>query len=612
MLKQLGEQDASFLYLETTETPQHVGGMSIVELPAGYKGNFYEDFKAHIGSRLHLIPMLHTKLVPLPFDIDHPFWIDDPDVDLNYHVRHLSLPKPGRISQLEQLIGRVHSNFLDRTRPLWEFYVIDGLESGHVAIYTKIHHAAMDGASSQLLIQTMYDPTPVPRRMPPPPPKQGDEKSKVEIEEVLRGIAAHFLRQEIRAIQFIPDVLKAWANLVLPDVKTLRYDKGIHLPQVTPKTLINCAITSQRAYAVRTLSLSRVKKLAKAADVKLNDIVLELCSTALRRYLLDKDALPHDAMTALVPVSMHKSGDTEMNNQNVMFVCNLATDLPGAVERLHAIRESSTEQKKFLSNVRNALLPDLSIIGSGALMRGMVEMYSRAKLADRLPPVGNLFISNVPGPPIPLYIAGAKILTMYPCSIPFHGTALNITVHSYIDSLDFGLTACRRAVPDVTDIADHIVDALSELEAAINGLPVPVAIPATKARSAAEQATEKAARKSGVVGKAKTSTATDKPKAATTTKALAKPTTAPKVTKAPAKPAPAAKAVKKAKPVAASKSGAAKDAVQRAVSAAAKAEEAFENVSAAAVSAAVKEGPKEGTVDSTPQQVPAAPGTQGS
>ncbi len=468
MLKQLGEQDAGFLYLETSETPQHVGGVSLVELPPGYTGDFFQDYKQHIASRVHLIPMLHMKLVPLPFDIDHPFWTDDPEMDIDYHIRRLTLPRPGRISQLEQLVGRLHSNFLDRSRPLWEFYVIDGLESGQVALYTKIHHAAMDGGSSAVLISTMYDLSPVPRQLPAPPPKDKNAKTKVDINEVLQGVAAHFLRQEIRLIQFIPDLLKTWANLTLPDIQTLKYDKGLHLPRRTPKTLFNVGITSQRAYAMRSIPLGSVKKLASQAGVKLNDVILAICSGALRRYLLDRDGLPKDPMTAMVPISLHKPGDTEMANQNAMFICNLATDIDDPYDRLMAIRESSTEEKKLLSNVRNALMPDLSVIGAGALTRGMAELYSRAKIADRLPPLTNLTISNVAGPPVPMYIAGAKLLSMHPCSIPFHGSAVNITVESYAGALDFGLIACRRTVPDVTEIADHLVDALSELQEAVN------------------------------------------------------------------------------------------------------------------------------------------------
>lgn len=541
MFKQLGEQDASYLYLETPETPQHVGGVSLVELPPGYQGDFFEDYKRHIASRIHLIPMLHQKLVQLPFDIDHPFWADDDEVDVDYHIRHQTVPRPGRISQLEELVGRLHSNFLDRSRPLWEFYVIDGLESGQVAIYTKIHHAAMDGAASQNLIAMMYDPTPQPRVFPPPERKPGG-KEKVDIPEVLRGMAGHFLRQEVRALQYLPEVLKAWAKVVLPDAETLQYGKPVLPPLRTPQTLFNVGITSQRTYAMRTLPLSRFKRVAKAADAKLNDVVLAVCAGALRRYLQGRNALPKAPMTAMVPVSLNAPGEPAQANQNAAVLCSLATDVADPLKRLALIREGMLDQKRLLSNIKNALLPDLSFVGSGALVRGMVDLYRRAKLADRLPPLANLVVSNVAGPPVPLYIAGARLLSFYPCSIPFHSTALNITVESYCDSLDFGLIGCRRTVPDLAELADHLGEELGALEQALAARDAPaparaarVAKPALPAAAPARPVAKRPAAK-------KPATRVAKPAA----KAVAKP-----AAKAVAKPAAPRAATRKAKATAA-------------------------------------------------------------
>ncbi len=480
MFKQLTEQDASYLYLETPETPQHVGGLSLVELPAGYQGEFYEDYKRHIGERVHLVPLLHQKLVDLPFDIDHPFWSDAGAIDLDYHVRHQTLPRPGRISQLEELVGRLHSNFLDRSRPLWEFYVIDGLESGQVAIYTKIHHAAIDGASSQTLAAAMYDPTPEPRKVPAPAASTADPPPGLE--QMLRGVGEHLARQEIRALQYVPDVLKAWAQLVLPDVQTLRYERAVLPPLRPPHTLFNVAITSQRSYAVRSWKLARFKRIARQAGATLNDVVLAVCAGALRRYLQDKDALPAKSLTAMVPVSLHTPGEPAQGNQDAALLCTLATDEADPPRRLQRIHEAMSDQKRLLGNIRNTLLPDLSFLGSGALLRGMVDLYRRAKLADRLPPWSNLVISNVPGPAVPLYIAGARLLSMYPCSIPFHGSALNITVQSYGEQLDVGLTACRHAVPDVAELADLMGHSLAELERTSDAPPPPSVKPATAAR----------------------------------------------------------------------------------------------------------------------------------
>lgn len=466
MLKQLSEQDASYLYLETAETPQSVASVILVEPAQGYCGDFYENYKKHVAERMHLAPILRLKLMPLLFDLDHPFWIEEENLDIDYHIRRHTLPKPGRVADLETLIGRLHSNFLDRSRPLWEFYVIDGLADGRVALYTKLHHTCMDGASSKALIAAMYDQVPA-GRVIPPPPSPGPKGGKAVAKEVLKGIAAHFVRQEIRAIQFVPEVLKAWAKLALPDPQTLEYTSAPKPPPRTPKTIFNVAITSQRAYAMRTLPFKTMKRIAKQAQCKLNDIVLAVCSGALRRYLLDKDALPAKTMTALVPVALPQPEGSMDANHNSLYICSLATDIADPYARLIAIRESSSAQKALLGNIKNALLPDLSVIGGGTLMRGIVDLYRRAKIADRMPPLGNLVISNVAISPAPLYIAGARIDSFNPCSIPFHGTALNITVQSYCDSMDFGLIACRRAVPDVGTLGDYLETELDDLDIAV-------------------------------------------------------------------------------------------------------------------------------------------------
>ena len=464
MLKQLSDQDASYLYLETAETPQHVGGLNLVEIPAGYRGDFFEVYKAHIKSRMHLIKFMHSKLLELPFDFDRPFWVEDESIDLDYHVRHESLPKPGTMPMLEELVGRLHSGLLDRSRPLWEFHVIDGLESGNIAIYTKIHHAAMDGASSQLLVTTMYDASPEPRTLPA---ASESEREAPGLESIVQGVFAHLVRQEIRAVQFVPELMKAWTNIFLPNLETLRFDPFPKRLR-TPHTLFNVDITNQRLYAARSLELSALKRLSKATGTTLNDVVLAVCSGALRRYLLGKEALPARAMTAMVPVSVRGANERDIANHNTLFVSSLATDIADPYERLMAIHESSQDQKKRLSSVQNLLLPDLALVGSGGVLRRMVELYGRAKLAQRLPLLANLTVSNVPGPPIPLYLAGLRVLSLYPCSIPFHGTALNITVQSYVDRLDFGLIACRRAVPDLSKIADGLAEAWEELQRSVH------------------------------------------------------------------------------------------------------------------------------------------------
>ncbi len=469
-MRQLGGIDASFLYMETKETPMHVAGLTLFELPPDYNGDFYEDFKAHLARRLHLAPLLSKKLTPMPFELDHPLWVDDDDVDLDYHVRRLSVPKPGKMEQLEELVGRLHSNFLDRSRPLWEFYVIDGLASGHAALYSKIHHAAVDGGAGMEVTKALFDTTPVPREVEPPPPRPR-ANTQVDLVSLLGAGYTNMLRQQVRILQAIPDVMKAVANLALPKPDTLKLEAPSLPPITAPKTILNGSITSQRIYTARSASLNDAKQIAKHTETKINEVVMAVCSGALRRYLLEKGGLPKQSLIAFVPVSLREGGNKEMNNQVFGMLCGLATDIAEPVKRLMAIRDASKHAKQLTGSIKDAVPRDYSLLGAPLLIQGLMALYGRSKLADQLPPAANVTISNNAGPPVPLYVAGAKVLTLYPVSIPAHGVALNITVQSYCGALDFGLTACRRTVPDVRKLGDYLVEALDELKTAVLGKP---------------------------------------------------------------------------------------------------------------------------------------------
>ena len=487
-MKSLGGLDASFLYMETPQTPMHVAGLSIVELPPGFHGNFYEVYKRHIASRLHLFPVLKKKIVPVPWDIDHPIWIDDDELDIDYHIRDSRLPKPGTMEQLEDLVGRLHSNFLDRSRPLWEFYVIDGLADDRIAVYTKIHHAAVDGGAGMALTNMMYDTSAAGRQVPPPP-----AAVKHELPDALAligGAYKNMLSQQVSALQKIPDVLKAIASVTMPVVGNVVRIPTQGLPNlIAPKTILNATITSQRSFTARSLSLADAKAIAKETGTKLNDVVMATCAGALRRYLIEKHALPKEPLVAFVPVSLREPGNTESNNQVSGMLCSLATDVKDPVERLKAIQTTSQQAKELSGKVRDAQPRDFSIFGAPFVMHEAMQLYGRSRLADRLPPPANVVISNVPGPQTPLYVAGAKVLTLYPVSIPTHGMALNLTVQSYCGALDYGLTACRKTVPDLRKLAGYLDESLQELHDAVfpraARATAPAARPATPAKRAA-------------------------------------------------------------------------------------------------------------------------------
>jgi WS/DGAT/MGAT family acyltransferase len=484
-MKHLSGVDASFLHLETPEMPMHVGSLNIFDLPEGYDGDFYEDVKAHIASRMHLAPVFERKLAQMPFELSNPVWVDDDDVDLDYHIRRVGLSKPGSFHQLEQLVGRLHSSLIDRSRPLWEFHIIEGLHTGQPAIYAKVHHAAVDGQAGVALAKAIYDITPEPRQVKLPRRQRGNQY-QLGVAELATAAMQNTVQQYIKLFTTIPNAMRAVASVALPkfgEASPTRFG----LPNnwtLGPKTLLNVSITNQRAFAARSVSLDEVKQVAKRAEVTLNDVVMAASSGALRRYLKDYGVLPDRPLIAAVPVSLREAGNTDLNNQVSMMMVGLATDIADPIERLKTINASSTAAKELTGSFKAAIPTDFPSFGAPWIMSGLALLFGRSKISDSIPPVANVAISNVPGANMPLYMAGAKLATYFPVSIPSHGVALNITVQSYNGSLDYGLTACRRAMPDVDDLADHLVAAHAELRKLIVGSPIEVVEPKVKPKLA--------------------------------------------------------------------------------------------------------------------------------
>lgn len=473
-MKHLSGLDATFLHTETPETPMHVGGLHLLELPADYEGDYYEDVQAHVASRMHLSEIFTRKLALMPFELSNPVWVEDEDVDLDYHVRRVTLPRPGTLRQLEQYVGRLHSTLMDRSRPLWEFYVIDGLQGGKVAMYSKVHHAGIDGQAGSAFAQAIMSLEPHPEPVKAPRQKaRRSNRYQLGVAELAGAALSNTLQQYVKLVKTFPDMARAVQSLIVPQPRSegasLRQQpKNLNL--LGPRTPLNVAITNQRAYAVRSIPLAEVKQAGKKLGASLNDVVMGICAGALRRYLADHGKLPKKPMTAAIPVTLRAPGDTSSNNQVSMTVMTLATDVADPIERIERIRESSTAAKNLMGNIKAAIPTDFPSFGAPWLMSGLASMYGRSRLADRLPPVANVVISNVPGAQAALYFAGAKLLTYYPVSIPAHGMALNMTVQSYNGSLDFGLIACRRAVPDVDVIADYLLVEHREILARVKAL----------------------------------------------------------------------------------------------------------------------------------------------
>jgi diacylglycerol O-acyltransferase / wax synthase len=489
MLQQLGVIDASFLYTETAETPMHVGSLYLYEPPSGYTGDFYEDFKAYIASRMHEFPVFTRKLAQLPFDLDAPFWIDDKAIDIDYHIRRATVPKPGGFAQLEELAAQLHSTLLDRTRPLWEIYIIDGLADGRVAELTKFHHAGFDGSAAMALTLLLYSTTPVAQPAPPPQPaREQEQQEQLDLIKLLDLMYTSPLRQYLRAMQAVPDFLKVWTKLWLIDPETLRLEPP-ELPPLAPWTRLNASISNQRSFAARTVSFKDIRRIAKHNGVTVNDTVLAICSAALRRYLGATGDLPSTSLTAFVPMSLRETGNTEMSIQTVGMLCSLATDIADPVKRLLAIHDSTQKAKRLTDTIKSVAFAVASPWGAPALVSGVMNLLGRYHLTDGLRPIANLTISNMVGSPVPLYLVGAKLLANYPMSIATHGAAVNVTVLSYGDNLDIGVVACRRAMPDVQDFADYIVDALDELSTASFKPAATVREPAGSARRGTKRPT---------------------------------------------------------------------------------------------------------------------------
>jgi len=462
MMERLSGLDASFLYGETPETPTHTAPLWIFDSVPEGKSPF-QSFREHIKARLHLLPFFHRKLVLSPIQLDHPVWIDDDDIDLDYHVRQVALPKPGTDQQLRTLVSRLHMILLDRARPLWQFYVIEGLQGGRFAIYAKLHHAAVDGGAGMVIMETIFSASPEPAEVPPPPPKK--KEAPPNLFELISTSYASFFRQQQQFFESWPEISKALANVgrrLAEDV-----EKRPDLPAAAPRTIFNTTVSNQRSLGTCTIPLGETKDIGKALDAKLNDVVMAICAGALRRYLQKRDSLPAESLITAVPVSLREPGNTDINNQVTTMLCRLATDVADPIERLRAIKASSKDSKARLSDIKDVMPRDISWFGAPIVMTALARMSGQANLPEAFPPIVNVLISNVPGPRKEKYCLGAKMLHVYPVSAIGHGLALNITLISYLDQLDFGLIACRAVVPDIDKLTAYIVEEFEELKRAV-------------------------------------------------------------------------------------------------------------------------------------------------
>ncbi len=490
-MRQLNGIDASFLNLETATNFGHISSISLYDPHDSPGGAGLEATKELILERIDRLVPFRRRLVTVPLGLDLPYWIDDPDFDIDFHVRHHAVPPPGTPEQLADAISRIVARPLDRSRPLWELYVIEGVDEGRIiAQLTKVHHAAVDGAAGALMLAALLDLDPDSRPTGHPAPWQSETVPTDE--QLLRLTAIEYLRRPEKVVRLgvkaTRDLaastrsggLKALADLVAQPVpgplgnlmrKRLRAQHGHDVdhppalpPTPAPRTPWNRPISAHRRFSYTSVPLEDARVVRRVFDCTFNDVVMAVCSGTLRRYLQLHDCLPPESLIAMVPVSVRtgQEDDCFQNRVSAMFT-DLATNENDPVRRLRHVQGSLITAKQHFAAIPADVLQDFTRFAPPAVAARAMRMYSRLRLADHMNPPFNLVISNVPGPNVPLYSAGARLLHYYPVSTLIDGQGLNITVQSYDGNLDFGFLGCRDLVPDIWVLVDLLHESMQEL-----------------------------------------------------------------------------------------------------------------------------------------------------
>jgi diacylglycerol O-acyltransferase / wax synthase len=469
-MQQLTGLDASFLALETANTTGHVGGLSVLDPDTAPEPLTLSRLTEVMAERLPLVPVLRRKLLNVPLGLDQPYWIDDADFDIEYHVREIALPGPGSDAQLTEQASRLHSRPLDRSRPLWEIYLITGLARNRAAVYSKIHHAAVDGVSGTELLTVLFDLTPDGRELPAAEPFQPARPPSLP---VLAAMAAMRLAwrpvQTVRItnelVRLLPTLAPAASTLVGEILGLNRGDGSVIATRAgrAPATPFNRAITPHRPFAFRSVDLDTVKTVKKAFGVSVNDVVMAMCAGALRRWLVDHDALPGQPLVAMIPVSVRDPArQGAAGNKVSAMLAPLPTSVTDPGQRLKVVHTATQVAKAQQAAIPQGLVDQISDFAVPALTARAARVVFATGLLHRLPPF-NVTISNVPGPNVPVYMCGARLIAHYPVSVVTDGQGLNITLVGYLGQLHFGLVSCRELVPDIDKLAGYLPEELALL-----------------------------------------------------------------------------------------------------------------------------------------------------
>jgi diacylglycerol O-acyltransferase len=449
-MKLISPTDSMFLLGESREHPMHVAGLQLFEPPSDAGPDFVRDLYETIVKNDDFQPTFRKHPATILGGISNLAWTFDDDVDMDYHVRRSALPRPGRVRDLLELTSRLHGTLLDRHRPLWEMNFVEGLQDGRFAVYVKFHHSLIDGVSAQRLLIRAMTPDPddremrVPWTLGPKPRKAGPSRSA------------------LRSLVDVAGSVAALAPSTLSLARAALIEQQLTLPFRAPKTMFNVPIGGARRAAAQSWPLARIKGVKNATGTTVNDVVLAMCSGALRAYLSEQEALPDAPLVAMVPVSLRSEHEQDAGGNMVgTILCNLATDIEDSAKRLEAISTSMRANKKVFAE-----LPRTQALALSAFLVSGLALALVPGFVSSAPPPFNIVISNVPGAREPMYWNGARLDGNYPLSIALDGQALNITLINNADNLDFGLVGCRRSVPHLQRLLGHLEDSLADLERA--------------------------------------------------------------------------------------------------------------------------------------------------
>lgn len=466
-MRQLSGIDAMFLHMENDHTIGHVGGVMVLDPSTAAQPINADTIREYIAGRIHLLDPLRWRLVEVPLGIDLPYWVDDPGLDLHFHVRGIALPAPGTDRQLADQVARLAALPLDRSHPLWEIYVIEGLEGGRVAIQSKFHHAAVDGKATMQILDVLVSPDPHVVSAPPP---QGSTAEPVPGPLAMWGRGwLGLMSRPGQGARLAAEAAKEWYKLFertgFSGPASLAH--LFKLPGPTPRVSFNATVGRQRIYAFGTLPLLEAKQVKDAYGCTLNDVLMTMCAGALRRWLIDHDELPDTPLQVMVPISTRTAEQAASGgNQVSAMVAPLGTHLAEPYERLAAVREAMRAAKDRHAALPARLLQDFSQFAAPAAAQLVAQTAAAMRWADRIAPPFNLVISNVPGPRPSLYYAGALVEAIYPTSIVADGLGLNITLQSYRDQIDIGLVSTPELVPDIENLITYLKEELAILREA--------------------------------------------------------------------------------------------------------------------------------------------------